>query len=83
MLTATQCRMARAALDWDMKDLAAAAKISTNTVARFERERNVANLATLTLIKAAFEAAGAVFIADGEPSLIGGPGVRVREAEAE
>ena len=32
-----QCRMARAALGWGVRELAAAAKVSTDTVARFER----------------------------------------------
>ena len=39
MLTAAQCRMARAALAWGMKDLAARSKVSANTIDRFENGR--------------------------------------------
>ena len=53
--------MARAALEWDMKDLAKAADISTNTVARFENGRNEPNPVTLKAMRRAFEAAGVRF----------------------
>ena len=57
--------MARAALEWDMKDLAKAASISTNTVARFEGGRNEPNPVTLKAIKQAFEEAGVRFTQGG------------------
>lgn len=72
--------MARAALEWDMKDLAGAADISTNTVARFEKGRNEPNPVTLKAIKAAFEAAGMLFIDADEKA---GAGVREKRAAAE
>ncbi len=37
ILLPVQCRMARAALGWGVRELAAAAKVSIDTVARFER----------------------------------------------
>jgi len=72
--------MARAALDWDMKDLAKAADISTNTVARFERGRNEPNPVTLKAMCRALEEAGLLFIAADETA---GEGVRLKaSAEA-
>jgi transcriptional regulator with XRE-family HTH domain len=69
--------MARAALEWGMRDLAKAADISPNTVMRFETGRNEPN--TLTL-NAAFEAAGLIFI-DADETM--GEGVRLKaSAEA-
>ncbi len=71
MITVTQCRMARAALDWGVRDLAKHAHVGTNTVARFESGKP-ANASTILLIKQAFEAAGIEFT-NGDA-----PGVRVR-----
>jgi DNA-binding XRE family transcriptional regulator len=65
MLTVTQCKMARAALGWGVRDLALAAGVSANTVVRFENGRVAANQATLTVIRLAFEKAGIRFTADG------------------
>ena len=64
MLTFTQCRMARAALNWSLRDLAEAAGISANTVSRFEGGKP-AIPATLTVIRQAFEAAGVRFTERG------------------
>jgi transcriptional regulator with XRE-family HTH domain len=63
--------MARAALEWDMKDLAEAAAISTNTVARFENGRNTPNPVTLKAMRQAFEAAGLMFIDTDETAAEG------------
>jgi transcriptional regulator with XRE-family HTH domain len=57
--------MARAALDWGVRDLAEAAGIAANTVTRFETGRNVPNPATLKVIRQAFEAAGVKFVDGG------------------
>lgn len=81
MLTATQCKMARAALDWGVRELADEAGVNANTITRFESGKK-ANVSTRKLIRQAFEAAGLVFIAEGEESLSGGPGVRVKEPSA-
>jgi transcriptional regulator with XRE-family HTH domain len=70
----SQCRMARAALEIGVRDLAAMAKVSTNTITRFEKGEPLKER-TLDDIRTALEAAGIVFIeANG-----GGPGVRLRE----
>jgi transcriptional regulator with XRE-family HTH domain len=71
MLTASQCRMARAALEWGVRDLAKKAGISANTVARFENGHHTPNPATLKVIRLAFEEAGIEFT-NGEA-----PGVRL------
>jgi transcriptional regulator with XRE-family HTH domain len=54
MLTATQCRMARAALKWGVRDVAKATGLSANTIVRIENGAN-ATASTLTLIQEAFE----------------------------
>ena len=75
-MSAAQCRMARAATGLGVRDLAAAAVVSPNTVARLERGEELRS-GTIAAIRAALEEAGVVFIdANG-----GGPGVRLREAE--
>jgi transcriptional regulator with XRE-family HTH domain len=65
MLTITQCKMARAALGWGVRELADAAGISANTVVRFENGRTMPNPATLKVIQNAFEVAGVRFQDDG------------------
>ncbi len=64
MISPTQCKMARAALNWSTRDLAERSRVGTNTVARFENGKT-ANASTLTLIRQAFEAAGVRFTEDG------------------
>jgi ribosome-binding protein aMBF1 (putative translation factor) len=65
MLTPIQCKMARAALGWSVKDLAQRARIAANTVVRFENEKHEANVSTQTVIKQAFEGAGVRFVDGG------------------
>ena len=69
----TQCRMARAATGLGVRDLANAAKVSPNTIARLERGEEL-RPATLAAIRAALEEAGVVLLDANE----GGPGVRLR-----
>lgn len=66
-----QCRMARAALQLGVRELAALAKVSPNTVARFERGEKLQER-TVEAIQSALEAAGIEFL-DGDA-----PGVRLR-----
>ena len=69
-----QCRMARAALDLALRDLAAAAKVSIDTVARFERGEELKER-TVEALQRVLEDAGVVFIDEnGE-----GPGVRLHK----
>ena len=70
-----QCRMARAALGWGVRELAAAAKVSTDTVARFERGDELKER-TIDALQRALEAAGIEFTNGDQP------GVRLTKAAA-
>jgi transcriptional regulator with XRE-family HTH domain len=70
-MDATQCKMARAATGLGVRELAALADVSPNTIARLERGEELKE-STVTAIRAALEAAGVEFIAENG----GGPGVR-------
>ena len=61
--------MARAALEWGVRDLARHAGISANTVARFENGHHTPNPATLKVIRLAFEAAGIEFTNGEAPGM--------------
>jgi Helix-turn-helix. len=65
--------MARAALRLGVRELATAAKVSPNTVARLERGEELRQ-ATVAAIRAALEKAGVVFL---DPNG-NGPGVALR-----
>jgi transcriptional regulator with XRE-family HTH domain len=69
-----QCRMARAALGLGVRELANLAKVSPDTIARFERGEELRER-TLDDIRAALDSAGVEFIAANG----GGPGVRLRK----
>jgi transcriptional regulator with XRE-family HTH domain len=64
MLSAAQCRMARAALQWAVKDLAREAKMSRTTIIRFENGHAAPIPATLTVLRQVFEKHGLEFIDD-------------------
>lgn len=69
-----QCKMARTALGLGVRELAATAGVSTDTVARFERGDALKDR-TVAALQAALEAAGVIFIEEnGE-----GPGVRLKK----
>ena len=72
-LTAAQCRMARAALQLGVRELAEAASVSPTTITRLERGETLFPR-TLDALRGALEAAGVEFIAENG----GGPGVRLR-----
>ncbi|MCU4161743.1 helix-turn-helix domain-containing protein [Acidiphilium sp. AL] len=67
--------MARAALDWSVKNLAERAKVGEATIRRFERDRAEPIHSTAAAICSALEAAGVEFIAENG----GGAGVRLRK----
>jgi hypothetical protein len=68
----SQCRMARAALEWGIRDLAKAALVSHDTIIRFERGEEL-KPRTVDAIREAFARHGVEFI----PENGGGPGVRL------
>jgi transcriptional regulator with XRE-family HTH domain len=63
-----QCRMARAALGLGIRELAAAAKVSIDTVARFERGDELKER-TIEALQRALEAAGVEFTNGGKPGV--------------
>lgn len=67
-----QCKMARTALGLGVRELAELAKVSPDTVARFERGDTLRER-TIEDMQRALEAAGVEFIAENG----GGPGVRL------
>lgn len=73
-MNATQCKMARAATGLGVRELAKAAGVSPDTVARFERGDEVRQ-STADAIRTALEAAGVVFL---EPNG-NGPGVALKK----
>ena len=63
-----QCRMARAALGLGIRDLAVAAKVSIDTVARFERGEELKER-TIDALQRALEAAGVDFTNGDHPGV--------------
>jgi transcriptional regulator with XRE-family HTH domain len=69
-----QIRAGRALLDWNQRDLAAAAGVSLSTVKAFESGRDV-RVSALAAIERALIEAGVVFL---DPDRQGGRGVRFK-----
>ena len=78
-MTSAQVRMARAALNWTVRDLAAATGLHRNTITNIEVGRYAGDPATLKLIKEILIREGVVFIDENG----GGPGVRLRKSAKE
>lgn len=73
-MNATQCKMARAALELGVRDLADLAGVGQATISRLERGEKLRD-STVNIIRSALENAGVIFIAEnGE-----GAGVRLRK----
>lgn len=60
-----QCKLARIALGWGVRELAATAKVSTQTISRFEGGDEL-RISTVTRIVSTFENAGIKFLEEGE-----------------
>ena len=71
--------MARAALNWTVRDLAAATGLHRNTITNIEVGRYAGDPATLNLIKEILIREGVVFIDENG----GGVGVRLRKPAKE
>ena len=69
--------MARAALNWTVRDLADATQLHRNTITNIETGRYVGDAATLSAIEGALKRAGVEFIDENG----GGPGVRLRKRQ--
>ena len=74
MLNRIQVKMARAALGWSVRELAAKAEIAANTVSRYENGADAYG-DTLLKMQRVFVDAGLEFIDENG----GGPGVRLRK----
>jgi transcriptional regulator with XRE-family HTH domain len=75
LITAAQCRAARALIEWTQPQLAEAARLGLSTVVDFERSRRAVSDDAKRAIGEALQAAGVLFIQEnGE-----GPGVRLRK----
>jgi transcriptional regulator with XRE-family HTH domain len=69
--------MARAALNWTVRDLAEATGLHRNTITNIEVGRYAGDPNSISMIKAVLQKAGVQFIAENG----GGPGVRLRKSE--
>jgi DNA-binding Xre family transcriptional regulator len=75
-MTPVQLDMALAAVRWGVRDLAAVADVSMDTIARFKRGERIKD-STRAAMRSALEAAGVEFI----PENGGGVGVRLKKEE--
>ena len=76
-VTSAQVRMARAALNWTVRDLAEATHLHRNTITNIETGRYAGDAATLAVIESVLKRAGIEFIGENG----GGPGVRLRKRQ--
>jgi hypothetical protein len=74
IISPVQCKMARVAVGFGVRELAAAADVAPDTIVRFERGEDLRDR-TVAAIRNALEAAGVEFIAENG----GGRGVRLRK----
>ena len=73
MITREQLKMARAALDWTVRDLAQRSGVALNTISRYENGTDAYN-ETLIKLRRTLEQGGVIFLeGNGE-----GPGVRLK-----
>jgi len=72
LINAVQCRMARAALKLSVRELAARAKVATDTITRFEAGKEL-KARTIEAVQHALEKAGVEFT-NGDA-----PGVKLRK----
>ena len=73
-MSAVQCKMARAALGWGVRDLARLARVSPDTVARLERGEAGLRERTVDAMRQVLEEAGIEFL--------NGDGARLRPAQS-
>jgi transcriptional regulator with XRE-family HTH domain len=77
VITAAQCKAARALLGWNQDDLERASRVTKKTIADFERGARTPYGRTLSDLQRALESAGIIFIQQNG----GGPGVRLRDPQ--
>jgi transcriptional regulator with XRE-family HTH domain len=74
-VTGAQVRMARAALNWTVRDLAKATNLHRNTITNIETGKYIGHEVSLATIETVLKRAGVEFIDENG----GGPGVRLRK----
>jgi transcriptional regulator with XRE-family HTH domain len=74
-VTSAQVRMARAALNWTVRELAEATGLHRNTITNIETGRYLGDESSLATIETALRRAGVEFIDENG----GGAGVRLRK----
>lgn len=77
MMTADQCRMARAGLNVSIADLASATGLRPSTISAFERGGSSLQR-TVETLRSELEHRGVVFFGAGDGVPSGGAGVRLR-----
>jgi CRP-like cAMP-binding protein len=75
MITSSQCRAARALVEYSRDRLAISSGVSQEIIEMFERRLENARLEDIDALQSALEKAGAVFIPDSDS---GGIGVRLK-----
>jgi hypothetical protein len=75
MLTAAQCRAARALIDWSREGLAESSHVGLRTIVDFERGAREPRDVTVAALRRALESAGVIFVEENGD----GPGVRLRK----
>jgi hypothetical protein len=79
ILTAAQCRAARALIEWSVDELVLASRVDTKTISDFELRYRAPNDGDKRRIRLALEDAGVIFI----PENGGGAGVRLKFSRRE
>lgn len=80
VITAAQCRAARALLGWSQDQLAEVSKVAKATIATFETGKRAPYERTLLDLRSALESAGVSLMFDGQV-VEGGEGVRFRKQD--
>ena len=78
MLTPSQCRAARALLNWSQQELADRSQVGIVTIRQLEAGAHEPRPATVQVVRQALERAGVEFIDENG----GGAGVRLRKPAA-
>lgn len=79
VITAAQCRAARALIEWSVDELALASKVDAKTIANFEARYHGPDGDIRRRLRLALEEGGVVFIAENG----GGAGVRLKFSRRE
>jgi transcriptional regulator with XRE-family HTH domain len=79
MITASQCRAARALIGWSQQELASEAGVGIMTIHQLEKDGSQSRRATLEVVQRALESAGVEFIEENGR----GAGVRWRKKQSQ